>query len=99
MRPSQEGTLRAFEHVPGLCVLGGAGGRASATPSAASSRTTSPVPAEVRATELFVAAKAAAVLEAEETAASALTVEGVLDDDEMRLRFSRLCRRRAVAAA
>ena len=91
VRPSQEGTLRAFEHVPGLCVLGGAGGRASATPSAASSRTTSPVPAEVRATELFVAAKAAAVLEAEETAASALTVEGVLDDDEMRLRFSRLC--------
>ena len=25
VRPSQEGTLRAFEHVPGLCVLGGAG--------------------------------------------------------------------------
>ena len=47
VRPSQEGTLRAFEHVPGLCVLGGAGGRASATPSAASSRSTSPVPAEV----------------------------------------------------
>ena len=37
VRPSQEGTLRAFEHVPGLCVLGGAGGRASATLSAASS--------------------------------------------------------------
>ena len=91
VRPSQEGTLRAFEHVPGLCVLGGAGGRASATPSAASSRSTSPVPPEVKATELFVAAKAAAALQKEEEAASALTIDAVLDDVDLRGRFTRLC--------